>query len=98
MQQLEEKHNNDVNCQNNNAGSRAIEDMGDLSQYDRVGFVPDSAKEIAVNLFQAASMSKEILDGAYLSISVENHFADLLSLNQFITDDKYHSARLYPSR
>ncbi len=49
-------------------------------------------------VYTAAEVIKEFLDGAYLTVSVENSNADVVILQAFMTDDSQHNARSLPHK
>lgn len=49
-------------------------------------------------VYTAAKAIKEFLDGAYLTVSVENSNADVVILQAFMTDDSQHNARSLPHK
>ncbi len=49
-------------------------------------------------VYTAAKAIKEFLDGAYLTVSAENSYADVVMLQAFVTDDSKHNARSLPHK
>ncbi len=49
-------------------------------------------------VYTAAKAIKEFLDGAYLTVSAENSYADVVMLQAFMTDDSGHNARSLPHK
>ncbi len=49
-------------------------------------------------VYTAAKTIKEFLDGAYLTVSAENSYADVVMLQAFMTDDSQHNARSLPHK
>ncbi len=49
-------------------------------------------------VYTAAKAIKEFLDGAYLTVSAENSYADVVMLQAFMTDDSKHNARSLPHK
>ncbi len=49
-------------------------------------------------VYTAAKTIKEFLDGAYLTVSAENSYADVVILQSFMTDDSQHNARSLPHK
>ncbi|MBA1446500.1 MAG: hypothetical protein FE835_16665, partial [Gammaproteobacteria bacterium] len=61
-----------------------------------MGIDPTAGLTVANSLLDVAIAAKSFSDGDYLSVSVDNHYADLVMLDSYMTDDEHHSARAVP--
>lgn len=77
-------------------GLKAILNDG-IDSLAEVSTVYTVAKAVST-VYTAAKAIKEFLDGAYLTVSAENSYADVVMLQAFVTDDSKHNARSLPHK